>query len=278
MPSIGVAGSKTVEYCAQHALKGMVDVKYTKCRTEGCVKGPSFGVADAKTAEYCSQQAPHGMVNVRSSACRTERCGKRPLFGVTGTETVEYCTQHAPEGTVDVKNKKGITEGCGIQPSFGVTGIKAVEYRTPFAPNRMVDACSRNSTTGGCGKKLSFGVANTRTVEYHAQNTRLGCGVEGYREREVSPHRCGKETIGGVIPSGGKHTDAHPLLSQASPPSGRSRGSRKRARHSKISCTASERAITGESTGEIVTMPDIDGQKSPVNRDSAMKTEVQLYL
>ncbi|CAM9897582.1 unnamed protein product, partial [Ascophyllum nodosum] len=168
----------------------------------------------------------------------------------------------------DVKNRKGITEGCDIQPSFGVAGTKAVEYRAPFAPNRMVDACSRNGTTGGCGKKLSFGVANTRTVEYHAQNTRLRWGVEGYREREVSPHRCGKETIGGVIPSGGKPTDSLPLLSQASPPSGGSRGSRKRTRHSEITSTASKRAITRESTGETVTMPDIDGQKSPVNRDS----------
>ena len=235
-------------------------------------------MADAKTAEHCSQHAPDGMVNVRSSACRTESCGKRPLFGVTGTKTSEYCTQHAPEGRVDVKNRKGITEGCGKQPSFGVAGTKAVEYGAHFAPNGMVDACSRNGTTGGCGKKLSFGVANTITVEYHAQNTRLKCGVEGHREREVSPHHYGKETIGGVIPSGGKHTDVHPLLTQASPPSAGSRGSRKRARHSEITSTASKRAITRQSTGETVTMPDIDGQKAPVNRNSAMKTEVQLCL
>ena len=266
-----------MEYCAQHALEGMVDVKNTKCRTEVCVKGPSFGVADAKTAEYCSKHAPHGMVKVRSSACRIESCGKRPSFGVTGTKTAEYCTQHAPEGTVDVKNRNGSTEGCGKQPSFGVAGTKAVEYGAHFAPNGRVDACSRNGTTGGCGKKLTFGVANTRRAEFHAQNTRLKCGVEGYREREVSPHHCGKETIDGVVLSGGKHSDAHPLLTQASPPSGGSRGPRKRARHSEIASTTAKRAIARESTGGAVTMPDIDGQKSPVNRDSAMKTEVQLY-
>ena len=169
-------------------------------------------------------------------------------------------------------------EGHNRKPLFGVVGTKAVEYGAPFAPDGMVDACSRNGTTGGCGKKLSFGVANTRTVEYHAQNTRLKCGVEGYSEREVSPHRCGKEIIGGVLPSGGKHKDVHPLLTQASPPSGGSRGSRKRARHSEVTSTASKRAITRESTGETVTMPDIDVQKSPVNRNSAMKTEVQLCL
>ena len=50
--SFGVAGTKTVAYCAQHALDGMVDVFSRKCRTEGCGKRPSFGVTGAKTAEY----------------------------------------------------------------------------------------------------------------------------------------------------------------------------------------------------------------------------------
>ena len=101
---------------------------------------------------------------------------------------MEYCTQHAPEGTVDVKNRKGRTEGCGKQPSFGVAGTKEVEHGAPFAPKGMADACSRNGSTGSDGNKLSFGLVNTRTVEDHAQNTRLKCGVEGYRGQERFAH------------------------------------------------------------------------------------------
>ena len=55
-----------MEYCAQHALEGMVDVKSKKCRTEGCGKRPSFGVAGTKNVEHCAQHAPEGMVDVRS--------------------------------------------------------------------------------------------------------------------------------------------------------------------------------------------------------------------
>ena len=44
-PSFGVAGTRTVEYCAQHALEGMVDVRTKKCRTASCGKVPYFGVA-----------------------------------------------------------------------------------------------------------------------------------------------------------------------------------------------------------------------------------------
>ena len=41
-----------------------------------------------KTGEYCAQHALEGMVNVKSKKCRTEGCGKLPSFGVTGTKNV----------------------------------------------------------------------------------------------------------------------------------------------------------------------------------------------
>ena len=74
-----------MEYCAQHAPEGMVDVKSRKYRTEGCGKLPSFGVAGTKTVKYCAQHASKGMVDVKSRKCRTEGCGKRSFFGVAGT-------------------------------------------------------------------------------------------------------------------------------------------------------------------------------------------------
>ena len=88
-----VAGTKTVEYCAQHAPDGMVNVSREKCRTEGCGKRPSHGVSGAKTVEYCEQHVPDGMVNVCSRKCRTESCGSGSSYGVAGTKTVKYCAQ-----------------------------------------------------------------------------------------------------------------------------------------------------------------------------------------
>ena len=106
----------------------MVDVCSRKRRTEGCGKRPSHGVACTKTVEYCAQHAPDGMFDVCSRKCRTEGCGKRPTHGVAGTKTAEYCAQHAPDGMVDVCNKKCRTEGCGKKPSFGVTNTRTAEY------------------------------------------------------------------------------------------------------------------------------------------------------
>ena len=84
-----------------------------KSRSASCGKVPSFGVAGTKTGEYCAQHALEEMVDVRSKKCRTASCGKVPCFGVAGTKNVKHCAQHAPEGMVNVKNKKCSIEGCG---------------------------------------------------------------------------------------------------------------------------------------------------------------------
>ena len=163
-----------MEYGAQYALDGMVNVCSKKCRTEGCRKGPSYGVAGTKMVEYCAQHTLDGMAKVCRKKCRTEGCGKLPSYGVTGTKTVEYCAQHAPDG--------------------------------------MVNVCSQKCRTEGCGKKPSFCVTNTRTAEYCAQHARLKCGVEGCMEGEVDPHHSGKDIIGNILPNGAKHESVQPSV------------------------------------------------------------------
>ena len=121
-------------------------------------------------------------------------------------------------------------------------------------------------------------MADTRTAEYRAQHTRLQCGVEGLRGREVGPHHSGKETIANVLPSVAKHTSVRPPPTKTSQPSGVSRDSRKRVRPLEFTSTASKRAVAREPTAGVLTMPDIDGQKSPVKRNSSVKMEVQLSL
>ena len=256
-----VKGTKTVEYCAQHAPDGMVDVKKRrKYRTEGCGKEPSYGVAGTKFAEYFVQHAQDGMVDVKSRKCRTEGCDMWPSYGVKGKTTAEYCAQHAPDGTVDVKRKKCRTKSCGKRPSYGVAGTKTAEYCSQHAPNGMIDASSKKCRIGGCGKGPSFGVANTRTVEYCAQHARLKCGVEGYSVEEGDPHHSGKETIGNIFSNGAKHQTVHPPAT-TSPPSESSQGSRKRVRYPEIISTTSMRPIARVSAGGAESMPDIDGQK-----------------
>ncbi|CAM9292284.1 unnamed protein product [Ascophyllum nodosum] len=198
----------------------------------------------------------------------TKGCRKAPLFDVTGMKTGEYCAPLAPNGIVEVKSRNLCRrEGCGTILSFGVPGMKTAEYYSQHAPDGMVDACRRQCK-----------VANTRTGEYCAQHARRKCGVEGYGGREFGPHDSGKETIGNLITSGAKQNTVHPTPTKASRPSGGNRGSRKRVQHQDITFTASKRAVSRGSAGGVGTIPDIDGQISPVKRDFSVKTEVQLSL
>ncbi|CAN0174768.1 unnamed protein product [Ascophyllum nodosum] len=255
----------------------MVDVKSRKCRTEGCVKIPSYGVGGTKTAEYCAQHAPDEMVDVKSRKCRTEGCVKIPSYGVAGTKTAEYCAKHAPDVMVDVCSRKCKTEGCRKGPSYGVTGTKTAEYCAQHALNGMVNVYSKQCRTEGCGKKPPFGVAITRTTEYCAQHARLKCGVEGCMEGEVDPHHSGKDIIGNILSNGAKHQKVHPPAT-TSPQLEGGQGSRKRVRHPEFTSTASMRPIPRESAGGVGIMQDRDGQKSPVKRDYSVKAEVQLSL
>ncbi|CAN0472909.1 unnamed protein product, partial [Ascophyllum nodosum] len=79
------------------------------CRTDGCGKYALFGVAGTKTAEFCSQHAPDGM-EMQKEEMITEGCDKQPSFGEAGTKTPKYCTQHAPDGMVNVTNRKCISK------------------------------------------------------------------------------------------------------------------------------------------------------------------------
>ena len=202
----------------------------------------------------------------------------KPSLGVAGTKTAEYCTQHAPEGMVKVYNKKCKTETCSKELSYGVATTKMAQCCTQNASEGMVKVYNKTCKTKACGKEPSFGVTNTRTAVYYAQHATLPWGVEGYREREVSPHHSGKETIGNVIPNVAKHATNHLPLTKPRQPAGVSRDSLERVRHPEITSTASKRAVARELPAGAVTMSDIDVKKSPVRRNSSVELEVQLFF
>ena len=146
----GMVGTKTAEYCAQHALAlagwSTYEVESTEPKAAASYRStvlsthwrgwstPITASAEPRAAasfhlselqvlkEYCAQHALDGMINLKNKKCRTEDCGKLPSFGVAGTKSKEYCAHHALDGMVNVKNRQCRTEGCGKLPSFGVAG------------------------------------------------------------------------------------------------------------------------------------------------------------
>ena len=110
-----------------------------------------------------------------------------------------------------------------------------------------------------------------------AQDKRLTCGMEGCRGRWIDTNLSGKEINGAVCPIGSKHETTHPPSTQASPFSGSSRGSRKRVRYPpNMPTVLKKRAVALESTAGALTMPEIEGPKSPIKQDYFVKTDVHV--
>ena len=219
-------------------FKTPLNVKNIICSTKGCDKIAAFGVEGTKTAEYCRQHALGGLVNVKNIICSTKGCGKRPSFGVAGTKTAEYCRQHALDGMVNVH---------------------------------------RNVRIEDSGMISAFKVGDTKTDEHCAQRNRTRYFIKGCRRRWIDPNLSGKETNGAACPSGSKQKTVHFSSTQESPFSGSSWGSCKRVRYLRHGPTIlKKRAVALESAAGALAMPEIEGEKSPVKRDSSVKTEVHV--
>ncbi|CAN0368034.1 unnamed protein product, partial [Ascophyllum nodosum] len=89
--------TETVEYCVQHALHGMVDVKRRNWRTRGCGKKPSFQVANARTVEYCAQHArlQCGVERYREGDVGPQHSGKKSIGNVIPSGA-KHMTVHPP--------------------------------------------------------------------------------------------------------------------------------------------------------------------------------------
>ena len=131
--AFGVGGTKTAEYCRQHASDGMVIVRGNMCGTDGCGKHPSFGVAGTKTAEYCRPHALGGMVNVRRKV-RTEDSGMISVFEVAVTKTVDYCAQHMRPRCGVGGCRRGIDPNHSRKESLGVATLSSSKHETVHSP------------------------------------------------------------------------------------------------------------------------------------------------
>ena len=76
-----MVGTKSAEFCAQHAPDGMISVKSRKCRTEGCGKKPPFGMANTRTAEHLhsTHQTGCGVEGYREGEVDPHHSGKETI-------------------------------------------------------------------------------------------------------------------------------------------------------------------------------------------------------
>ena len=113
--------------------------------TDGCGKHPSFGVAGTKTAEYCRQHAPDGMVNVHRKV-RLKDSGMISVFKVAVTKTAEYCAQHIrPRCGVGGCGGREIDPNHSGKESIGDASLSSSKHETVHSPPAQASPLSGDS-------------------------------------------------------------------------------------------------------------------------------------
>ena len=69
------------------------DVKNKKCPHIACTKTALLGMAGTRTPEFCGQHAKGRMVNIKNKSLTRRGCGKPLSLGVDGRGNAEYLAQ-----------------------------------------------------------------------------------------------------------------------------------------------------------------------------------------
>ncbi len=70
--SFGFEGNK-LQFCNNHKLLGMIDIKHKKCINEECDTIPNFALPGQKP-QYCAKHKTIDMVNVVDKKCSAKGC------------------------------------------------------------------------------------------------------------------------------------------------------------------------------------------------------------
>ena len=97
-----------VEFCTQHAVEGMIDIKSKRCRHEGCKAQLSFSISDRDNPDFCSQHTSGGILVVKcETVYENFRRTRHTLDGISSSITSEgkhdstskRCRMYSPNKT-----------------------------------------------------------------------------------------------------------------------------------------------------------------------------------
>ena len=166
--NFNILSNKKPEYCADHKLENMVNVKSKRCIHEGCQTLASFNVEGSKKLLYCGEHKLEGMINLKSKTCIREGCQTQSYFNVEGKASGLYCAAHKLDGMIDIKHKRCINEGCQTQPAFNILSKKKPEYCGVHKLEGMVNVISKICIHEGCQTQPYFNLEGEAKALYCA--------------------------------------------------------------------------------------------------------------
>jgi hypothetical protein len=169
-PSFNMLGKKA-EYCFEHKIIGMIDVKNKKCKFEDCKTQPTYNIEGEPKAEYCFKHKKLGMINVISKTCKFKDCKKQPIYNIEGTKA-EYCFKHKKLGMINVISKTCKFKDCKKQPNFNMLGKKA-EYCFEHKTIGMIDVNHTTCNFEDCKTQPNYNFEGEPKALYCSKHKKL---------------------------------------------------------------------------------------------------------
>jgi hypothetical protein len=168
-PSFNYEGEITSRFCSEHALEGMVDIKSRRC--DMCRKGPNFNYKGETQGRFCGDHLLEGMVDVKNRKC--EKCKKQPSFNYPGESRARFCGDHFLEGMVDVKHRYCEHVGCDVRPVFNYEGESQGCFCEKHKSEGMIDVESKRCSYPECKTRPSF--------NYKGESEALFCDIHSLK-------------------------------------------------------------------------------------------------
>ena len=176
-------GQTKPQYCGEHRLNNMFDIKHPKCIYVGCKNQPTFNYKGVNRGLYCSIHKLNTMVNIVNKTCKTENCKTRPNYNYENKIGGIYCGIHKLDGMINVTSKRCSHQDCKKQPNYNYEGEIHRLFCNNHKLNGMVNITSKTCKTYLCP---------TRVTEKY-EGYCLFCYINTYPDKPVSRNYKTKE-------------------------------------------------------------------------------------
>ncbi|CAM9319883.1 unnamed protein product [Ascophyllum nodosum] len=200
IPTHRKPGRKRKQFCEEHAVDGMISAFHNqRCSWAGCSKGSLYGMPSTKKREFCAEHAVDGMVNMVHKRCSSAGCPKISSYGMPSDRKREFCVEHMVDGMINLSVRQCAHVSCIKFPTYGVPGSQRPEFCVTHAADGMINLSSRRCSRQGCSKIPSYGMPGSKKREVCARH--MVYGMVNMTLKRCAQRGCSKIPSDGMVGS-----------------------------------------------------------------------------
>ena len=162
------------EYCSEHKLSGMIDIRSKKCLHPNCNVQPNYNYENETKASYCVKHKLTGMINIKCKRCLHPDCKVIPNYNYENETQASYCAKHKLSGMIDIKHKKCLHPDCKVIPNYNYENETKASYCYTHKLTDMVNIINKTCLHPDCKVRPNYNYENETKASYCAKHKLTG--------------------------------------------------------------------------------------------------------